>query len=119
MPKCMQTNDNVFGERLKKIRLQHNESQEELAKVLNTDRTTIFRYENGKTPQVPILKKIAVHYNISLDYLCGLIDTAVVLDKVEKYNSISKCVSRAKTLLDNIEIQYKNELEKLNNNKKD
>ena len=45
--------------------------------------------------------------------------TAVVLDKVEKYNSISKCVSRAKILLDNIEIQYKNELEKLNNKKKD
>lgn len=117
MSKYKETNNNVFGERLKKIRTKYKETQEQLAEVLNTNRTTIFRYENGSMPQLPVLIKIAKHYNISLDYLCGLIDNVVMLDKVVNYNSISQCVSRAKTLLDNIEIQYNTEIEKLTKNK--
>lgn len=117
MKVCKETNNNVFGERLKKMRTKHKETQEDLAKILETNRTTIFRYENGSMPQLPVLIKIAKHYNVSLDYLCGLIDNVVMLDKVVKYNSISQCVSRAKTLLDNIEIQYNTEIEKLTKNK--
>lgn len=116
MPTYKNDNGYVFGERLKQLRLQHKETQEELAKILETDRITIYRYENGNTPQVSTLKKIAIHYNVSLDYLCDLIDTPVLLDKIENHNSITKCISRVKYLLDCIEIQYNNENEK---NKKD
>lgn len=107
-------NDNIFGNRLKILREKNHESQEELAKALNTNRTTIFRYENGNTPQVPMLKEIALYYNVSLDYLCGLIDSPVILDKITNYNSIPKCIERAKSLLDQIEIQYQSEINKKN-----
>ena len=71
----MKRNNNIsFGERLKKIRTQRKESQDELANILNVNRTSIYRYENGKMPNLDILKKIAIHYNTSLDYFCRLND---------------------------------------------
>lgn len=62
-----------IGEMLQKIRGKHGESQEELAKAINTTRQQIYRYEKGTQDITAIkLAKICQHYNISADELLGL-----------------------------------------------
>lgn len=103
----------TFGERLKKCRIQRKETQEELAQYLKVNRTSVFRYENGNMPNLEILKKIAMHYNTSLDYFCELTDYPVKLDKIKNLNDISNCVKNAKELLGAIEIQHNLEIDTL------
>lgn len=62
-----------FGINLKKIRLDNNLTQEELAKKINTSRSNIANYENNKNmPSIDVLEKLSVTLNCSTDYLMGL-----------------------------------------------
>ena len=61
-----------FGNILKKLRQDNNLTQEELAKKINSSRSNIANYENGKNkPSVEILEKLANILNCSMDYLMG------------------------------------------------
>ena len=61
-----------IGERLKKIRLQNNLTQKELAKILNTSQSNISSYESGKTLILTaFLYNYAKYFNVSIDYLIG------------------------------------------------
>ena len=56
--------------RLKEIRKSKGISQLKLAMDLNTNQTTISRYETGeREPGIHELIKIADYFNISVDYL--------------------------------------------------
>ena len=69
-------NKYIIGERLKQFRKEKGLTQEALAKELNTTHSTISAYENGKTLILTAFAyEIAKKYNVSLDYLCGRIDT--------------------------------------------
>ena len=63
-----------MGEYIKKLRNQHNLSQEALAKMINTDRSTLSKYENNRL-SVPtdIIKKLSQIFSVSTDELitCG------------------------------------------------
>ena len=49
-----------FGEILKDIRLSKDMSQEEFAKLLNTSKQVISRYENGqRTPKITVVQEFA------------------------------------------------------------
>ena len=63
-------------QRLKDIREDFDKSQEEIAKIIGTSQSYYAQYENGKRA-IPFERMIALarYYNISLDYLAGLIDT--------------------------------------------
>ena len=65
-----------YYKRLKDIRESYDISQDVIAKLLNTTRQQIGRWENG-VQKMGIDKyiKLAQYYNISIDYLVGLIDT--------------------------------------------
>lgn len=64
-----------FGNILKKIRLDNNLTQEELAKKINTSRSNIANYENNKNmPSIEILDKLSEIFNCSTDYLLGKSD---------------------------------------------
>ena len=66
----------IFGERLKSERLKNGELQSDLAKILNVDISMVSLWENGKNyPEVKKLIEISEHYQISTDYLLGLINT--------------------------------------------
>jgi DNA-binding XRE family transcriptional regulator len=59
-----------FSKNLKILRESKNELQTDLAKILGVSRQTIGSYELGRNePNFKILKKIAQHYNVSIDYL--------------------------------------------------
>lgn len=63
----------IFSIRLRELRKEHNISAEELAKKLNVNKSTISRYETGKTePYLPFVIKIANYFNVSLDWLSGI-----------------------------------------------
>ena len=63
-------------QRMKDLREDHDLSQEDIAKILQTTREQISKYETGKQMMgVDKYIKLAKFYNVSLDYLTGVIDT--------------------------------------------
>lgn len=62
-------------ERLKSLRKEQELTQEEIAKILNTSRSTWTGYEYGKY-QIPtlLLYELCQKYNYSMDYILGKID---------------------------------------------
>ena len=61
---------NKYGNRLKELRKQRGYSQEELAKILNTSRSRIGMYEQGRRqPDLEMQEAIADTFNVSIDYL--------------------------------------------------
>lgn len=62
----------TFGNILKNLRQDNNMTQDELAKKIDTSRSNIANYENGKNmPSVDILEKISKLFGVSTDYLLG------------------------------------------------
>lgn len=67
--------DNIIGNRILELRKKANEKQEDLAKILQCNRASIAKYENGdRIPDGLIIAKIAKHYNTTSDYILGLTD---------------------------------------------
>lgn len=65
-----------YYQRLCDLRVDAEKTQEEIAKVLGMVRQQYCRYENG-TRELPMhhFITLARYYNVSLDYLAGLVDT--------------------------------------------
>ena len=63
-------------QRLKDIREDSDKKQEDIAVILNITRQQYQLYESGKR-EMPMhhFATLAKYYNVSLDYLAGLIDT--------------------------------------------
>lgn len=61
----------TISERIKLLRKQKKITQEELAKIINVERSSIAKYETGTTPSMEILIKIANYFNVTIDYLSG------------------------------------------------
>ena len=66
---------NTF-QRLRDLREDADKSQEDIAKIIGTSQSYYAQYETGKRP-IPFERVIllAKYYNVSLDYIAGLIDT--------------------------------------------
>ena len=63
-------------QRLRDLREDHDQKQEDIACVLNISRQQYQLYESGKR-ELPMhhFITLAGYYNVSLDYLAGLIQT--------------------------------------------
>ena len=74
-----------YYQRLKDLREDNDLTQNDIAKLLGTTRQQIGKWENG-VQMMGIDKYIALsrHYNVSLDYLAGLIDTPEKLNRFGK-----------------------------------
>lgn len=65
-----------FYERLKTVREDNDLTQADIAEFLGTTRQQVGKWENGvQMMGVDKYIKLAKYYNISADYLLGLIDT--------------------------------------------
>ena len=63
-------------QRLKDLREDHDLTQSDVAEILQTTREQVSKYETGKQMMgIDKYMKLARFYNVSLDYLTGLIDT--------------------------------------------
>lgn len=63
-------------QRLRDLREDNDKKQEDIALILNISRQQYQLYESGKR-ELPMhhFTTLARYYNVSLDYLAGLIDT--------------------------------------------
>ena len=63
-------------QRIRDLREDNDKKQEEIARVLGITRQQYQLYESGKR-ELPMHHFVALarYYNVSLDYLAGLIDT--------------------------------------------
>lgn len=62
--------------RLKDVREDRDLKQSDIAKILETTQEQISKYETGKQLMgIDKYIKLAEFYNISIDYLVGIIDT--------------------------------------------
>lgn len=63
-------------QRLRDIREDHDKTQAEIALLLGMNQTQYSRYERG-VQELPMhhFIRLAIYYNISLDYLAGLTRT--------------------------------------------
>ena len=70
-----------YQQRMRDLRDDANKNQTEIAQILKTTQSYYAQYENGKR-EMPFSRAIelAKHYNVSLDYIAGLIDTPKTLD---------------------------------------
>ena len=61
-----------FGDKLKKLRTDKGLSQDKLAKRLTITKSMISAYENSiRLPSYDVLIKIALFFNVSMDYFFG------------------------------------------------
>ena len=75
-------NDNIFGNRLKELRLEAGLTQAQLADKLNISSSTIGMYEQGRRePDNDTLTKLCAELNTSVDYLLGI-------KKYAKFNNL-------------------------------
>ncbi len=73
-----------FGENVKKLRKEHEMTQEELANVLGVSFQAVSKWERGETfPDITMLPVIANYFNVSTDDLLGV-------DKVKREEKINE-----------------------------
>ena len=66
-----------YYEIIRALREDSDYTQREIAGLLGIGQRTYSDYESGKT-RIPVdsLIVLAKHYNVSMDYICGLTETA-------------------------------------------
>lgn len=63
---------NIFDKRLKALRKEKGKTQQNIADLLNVQRSTYGEYERGKIlPPMDKMKVLADYFGVSIDYLIG------------------------------------------------
>ena len=82
----MELLENIGG-KLKDLRKEKNESLEEVAQFIGSSKSLLSKYERGASePGLRVLKKLADHFGVSLDYLFGFTDDRqpIVIEKIQE-----------------------------------
>lgn len=81
----MWVGDHEYWKRLRKLRIEHNLTQNEVSILTGIKRSSIASYElNEQLPSVDKLIQLANLYKVSLDYLCGLDNSEIRNTRNEK-----------------------------------
>lgn len=66
----------ILGNNLKEIRIKNNDSQDKIADIIKVDQSNYSKYELGKIliHTYPLID-FAKHYKVSIDWLCGKVDS--------------------------------------------
>ncbi len=74
-----------WNKRMKDLRIDHDMSKKDLAKQLDISERTLTRYEAGLCePTISILIKMSLLFNVSLDYIAGIKDEAMMEESCVK-----------------------------------
>lgn len=66
---------NMYGNRIKEIRMERGLTQTQFAQLLKTSQSTIGKYEREELqPNIDVIIKICKTFEVSADYLLGLTD---------------------------------------------
>ena len=78
MEEKRQINAQVIGQNIRRIRLEHGETQQQLGALLGYGATTIANYETGyRMPDLETFFQIALHYGASLEAFIREQETAI------------------------------------------
>lgn len=75
---------NTFGNRVKELRLAVGLSQNALAEILGINTKSIHRYETNKLPDTYSLVKLATYFDVSTDFLLGLMSYTEEIEELAK-----------------------------------
>lgn len=68
----VEINPTSFGARLRQIRKERDETQDEFAAIIETSKQVLSRYESGqRIPKISLAEKYAKALGVSVDYLMG------------------------------------------------
>lgn len=86
-----------IGERIRNLRREKNETQEELSLVLGVSYQAVSRWENGDAyPDIELLPKLAAHYGVTTDELLGADSATAQAEKErrkhEYRDEINRCI---------------------------
>ncbi len=88
---------NTFGKRLRECRKAKNYSQNELAKMLETNHSVIGKYERDDVkPSIDVVKKLAKRLNTTVAYLIGEAEDSEIfkdpemLKRLKEINNLPK-----------------------------
>jgi len=85
----------VFSARLKELRTSLNLTQSEFASKIGSTASALSSYEKKlKNPSVIVAKRIAEHYNVSIDWLCGLSNRKSIEFKIDSCSDLIKMLIR-------------------------
>lgn len=89
---------------LKRFRKEFGLSQKDVADMLGITPQSYYVYERAASPVMPsvrVLKKIAVSFNVSMDYLSGLSDMPRPLEirDQEFFNAVKACTAELQAAL--------------------
>lgn len=95
--------------RFKELRLEKKLSQRDLGKILFVCQQSIHNYENGKfMPSKDVLQRMADYYQVSTDYLMGLVDIKTPVNKMQSYvlnETETKLVDAFRKLPSNVQME--------------
>lgn len=68
---------NVTSDRLKKLRMSQGYTKSDIAREVGVTRRAVYAWEEtDKLPEISRIIRLAQFYQVSVDYLLGLTDTA-------------------------------------------
>ena len=90
----------IFQKRLNKLLKENEITLQKLADKIGTTKVSISRYKNGhRIPDILTLYKISKYFNVSCDYLLGVID-------IKKPSWYNKLPEKLQNFIDEQEIDY-------------
>ncbi len=93
-----------IGTKLRGLREDRDLTQQDIADYLQIDRKTYNRYEQSKHEiKVDVIVKLAVYYNISMDYICGITNYETPLKTEDNSIIRNKLTSKQILLLEKYE----------------
>ena len=110
---------NILGNRIKTLRLEANLTQEEFGRPYSLKKSTVSQYESGSSrPDDELKKRIALDYNVSVDWLLGLSDVrnytddpniTIALHSDTDYDDLpDEAIKEINGFIDYIKQKYKN-----------
>ena len=96
----------MLGDRIKLIREANNLKQVEFGRILNVTKQTVSNWENNNIqPSVEMIKKIALNFGVSSDYILELevifLNKALPIDKVAHIQFLIKDMEELYAKLEN------------------
>jgi transcriptional regulator with XRE-family HTH domain len=100
------------GELIKQLRTEKEMSQDDLTRILELkNRSTLASWETGKSnPDYETLKKIAIIFNVTTDYLLGLVDEKGKLADISFELNDGRHVINLPDMMEELEPEEQNQL---------
>ncbi len=108
----MQSSKSNFSKIIKRLREEKGLSMSQLAKELNTTKSSVNMWENGNSiPREQTLVKISDYFNVSIDHLYGIDKRDLQLQRVQQLQK--KTNIRAEKIKHAVDTLNNDDLEKL------